>query len=180
MSKDKKPPALLPPAQWPLELDDIRRELGKPLNIHNIMAHHAALTRAWMPYRNHIVANSSLEPKHRELLILRTARNCDTAYEWEHHVVRGRDAGLSDEEIQRVKEGPAAAQWPPAVRLLLQAADECHRNSEISDATFQELCLHFDQHQQLDIIATVGMYMTLATIIKTYRIPMENHKENQV
>jgi alkylhydroperoxidase family enzyme len=176
MNKDKKPLAPLPPAQWPPELDDIRRELGNPLNIHNIMAHHAALTRAWMPYRNHIVANSSLEPKHRELLILRTARNCSTTYEWEHHVVRGRDAGLSDEEIQRVKEGPAAAQWPPAVRLLLQAADECHHNSKISDETYHELCLHFDEHQQLDIIATVGMYMTLATIIKTYGVPLENNE----
>ena len=173
MNKDKKSLAPLPPAQWPPELEDIRRSLGMPLNIHNIMAHHAALTRAWMPYRNHIVANSSLEPKHRELLILRTARNCDSIYEWEHHVERGRDAGLSDEEIQRVKEEPAAAEWPPEVRLLLQAADECHRNSAISDETYQELCLHFDEHQQLDIIATVGMYMTLAIIIKTYRGPRE-------
>ena len=171
MNKDQKPLAPLPPGQWPRELEDIRQFLGKPLNIHNIMAHHAALTRAWMPFRNHIVANSSLEPKHRELLILRTAHNCDTIYEWEHHVVRGRQAGLSDEEIQRVKKGSAAAQWPPAVQLLLQAADECHRDSEISSETYQELCLHFDEHQQLDIIATVGMYMTLATIIKTYRLP---------
>ncbi len=174
MNKDRKPLAPLPPAQWPQELEDIRRSLGKPLNIHNIMAHHAALTRAWMPFRNHIVANSSLEPKQRELLILRTAHNCDNDYEWEHHVVRGREAGLSDEEIQRVKKGPAAAKWPPAIRQLLQAADECQRNSKISDETYRELCLHFDEHQQLDIIATVGMYMTLATIIKTFRVPLEN------
>ena len=174
MNKDKKPLAPLPPAQWPPELDDIRRELGTPLNIHNIMAHHGALTRAWMPYRNHIVANSSLEPRQRELLILRTADNCDAAYEWEHHVVRGREAGLSEEEIQRVKDGPGAAQWSPADRLLLQAADECHGGSEINETTYQELCLHFDERQQLDIIATVGMYMTLATIIKTYKLPMEN------
>jgi len=173
MNKDQKPLAPLPPGQWPPELEKIRQYLGKPLNIHNIMAHHAALTRAWMPFRNHIVANSSLEPKHRELLILRTAHNCNTAYEWEHHVVRGRHAGLSDEEIQRVKKGPAAAQWPPAVQLLLQAADECHRDSEISNETYQELCLYFDEHQQLDIIATVGMYMTLATIIKTYQLPSD-------
>jgi len=150
MNKDKKPLAPLPPAQWPPELDDIRRELGEPLNIHNIMAHHPALTRAWMPYRNHIVANSSLKPRQRELLILRTADNCDTAYEWEHQ-----------------------DQWSPADRVLLQAADECHGNSEINETTYQELCLHFDEHQQLDIIATVGMYMTLATIIKTYKLPME-------
>ena len=176
MSKYKQPLAPLPPAKWPPELEDIRRDLGKPLNIHSIMAHHAELIRAWMPFRNHIVANNSLEPKHHELLILRTAHNCDAVYEWEHHVVRGRDAGLSDEEIQRVRKGPAAAQWPPAVRVLLQAADECHGHSAISDETYQELCLHFDARQQLDIIATVGMYMTLATIIKTYRVPMEGRQ----
>jgi 4-carboxymuconolactone decarboxylase len=163
----------LPPSQWPLELEDIRRSLGDPLNIHNMMAHNAALTRAWMPLRNYIVANSSLVPEHRELLILRTALNCDTSYEWEHHVARGRDAGLSDEEIQRVKEGPTASQWPPASRLLLQAADDCYHDSEISDETYPELSLHFDLRQQLDIIATVGMYMTLAAIIKTYQVPLE-------
>jgi alkylhydroperoxidase family enzyme len=136
MNKDKKILAPLLPEQWPPELEDLRHGLGKPLNIHNIMAHHAALTRAWIPYRNHIVANSALEPRHRELLILRTADNCDSAYEWEHHVVRGRKAGLSDEEIQRVKDGPGATRWSPT------------------------------------------MYMTLATIIKTYRVPMENALEN--
>ena len=89
-------------------------------------------------------------------------------------MVRGREAGLADEEIQRVKQGPAASQWPPASRLLLQAADDCYRDSQISDETYPDLSLHFDVRQQLDIIATVGMYMTLAAIIKTYRVPMEN------
>ena len=174
MARESEILAPLPPSQWPPELEDIRRSLGNPLNIHNMMAHNAALTQAWMPLRNYIVANSSLAPEHRELLILRTALNCNTSYEWEHHVVRGRDAGLSDEEIQRVKEGPTASQWPPASRLLLQAADDCYRDSQISDETYPDLSLHFDVRQQLDIITTVGMYMTLAAIIKTYRVPMEN------
>ncbi len=174
MFRDIERVAPLPPSQWPPELEKIRQNLGNPLNIHNMMAHNTALTRAWMPLRNYLVANSSLAPRDRELLILRTALNCDTAYEWEHHVVRGREAGLTDEEIQRVKQGPTASQWPPASRLLLQAADDCFRDSEISDETYLELSLHFDVQQQLDIIATVGMYMTLAAIIKTYRVPMEN------
>ena len=86
----------------------------------------------------------------------------------------GTIVGIPEEEIQRVKDGPGAAQWSPADRLLLQAADECHGGSEINETTYQDLCLHFDENQQLDIIATVGMYMTLATIIKTYKLPMEN------
>ena len=175
MNKDSGLLAPLAPREWPSELENIRVKLGKPLNIHNIMAHHADLTLAWMPYRNHIVANSSLEPRHRELLILRTAANCNASYEWEHHVVRGREAGLSDEEIARVKEGPDAIAWSLQERSLIQAADECHRESLISRQSLQNLALFFDNQQQLDIITTVGMYKTLAIIIKTYRVPMEEN-----
>ena len=89
-------------------------------------------------------------------------------------MVRGRDAGLSDEEIQRVRDCPGAADWSSAERILLQAVDECHHDSEISQGTHRELCRHFNACQQLDIIATVGMYKTLAVIIKTYQLPFED------
>ena len=41
--------APLPAEQWPEEMSDILQDLGEPLNIHSIMANHAALMRAWMP-----------------------------------------------------------------------------------------------------------------------------------
>jgi 4-carboxymuconolactone decarboxylase len=167
-------PAPLNPDQWPPELGKISQELGNPLNVHRIMAHNPALTQAWMPYRNYIVADSSLEPRHRELLILRTAVNCASDYDWEHHVVRGRAAGLSDDEIQRVKAGPEAEAWKPEEALLLRAADECRRDSIITDGTYASLSRYFDLAQQLDIMATVGMYLTLAAIVRTYRLQLED------
>lgn len=90
-------------------------------------------------------------------------------------MVRGREAGLSDDEIQRVKDSPGETQWSSAERFLLQAADECHRDSEINDGTYRGLCLHFNERQQLDIIATVGMYKTLAVIIRTFKLPLESN-----
>ncbi len=164
----------LPPDEWPAELGQIRQELGEPLNIHNVMAHHAELLQAWMPYRYHIVRDSSLTPRHRELLILRTAVNCRADYEWEHHVVRGREAGLSDQEIERVKEGSDADGWEAAEALLLSAADDCQRNAKINDETYRELGNHFDDRQLLDIIATVGVYMTIAVMVNTFDVPMED------
>jgi 4-carboxymuconolactone decarboxylase len=164
----------LPPGEWPAELELIRQRLGKPLNIHNIMARHAELMQAWMPYRYHVVRDNRLTPRHRELLILRTAVNCRADYEWHHHVVRGREAGLSDQEIQRIKDGPAAQGWAPAEVSLLSAADDCLRDVKISDDTYRELGNHFDDQQLLDIISTVGMYMTLAVIINTFDVAMES------
>jgi alkylhydroperoxidase family enzyme len=166
-------PQLLPLEDWLPQLHEIRRRLGQPLNIHKLMAHHAGLMQAWMPFRDHIVANSSLVPRQRELVILRTAVNCRAGYEWDHHVVRGRDAGLTTEEIARIKLGADAIDWQPADALLIQAADECHADNKIGDAVLEKLSTHFDKRQILDVIATVGMYITLAVMINTFDVTME-------
>lgn len=164
-----------PPDEWPAELAEIKQRLGSPLNIHSTMAHNAALLAAWMPYRYHIVRDSSLQPRHRELLILRTAVNCSASYEWEHHVVRGRQAGLSADEIERVKAGSEAEDWSPAEAALLAAADECQRDAKLSDATYAMLVEHFDNAQLLDIISTVGVYLTIAVMVNTFDVPMEKN-----
>jgi alkylhydroperoxidase family enzyme len=169
-----KAPYPLSEAEWPEELNDIRSYLGKPLNIHNIMAHHPELMKAWTPFRNHVIGGSTLAPRHRELLILRTAFQCQTEYEWKHHVERGRLAGLTEDEIQRVKLGPGAKIWLAEESALLAAADDCHRQYCLTEETRLLLESHFSAQQQLDILVTAGMYMTLALIIKSYDVPMED------
>lgn len=165
----------LPADEWPAALDEIKQRLGTPLlNIHSTMAHHPALVEAWMPYRYHIVRDSSLKPRHRELLVLRTAVNCAAGYEWEHHIVRGREAGLSDQEIERVKDGSDADGWHPAEAALLAAADECKRDAKLGDDTYRTLAGHFDDQQILDIISTVGVYLTIAVMVNTFDTPMED------
>ena len=138
------------------------------------MAHHPELLSVWMPLRNHVVAASSLSPRQRELLILRTAHNCEADYEWRHHVSRGLLAGLTQMEIDRVKKAVSASDWRADEAALLNAADDCHRAYRISDITLLEVTRHFNPRQQLDIAVTVGMYMTLALIIKTFDVPMEH------
>jgi 4-carboxymuconolactone decarboxylase len=165
----------LKPDNWPDELDEIRMFFGKPLNIHGMMAHHPELLQVWMPLRNHIVANSSLSDRQRELIILRTAHNCQADYEWQHHVERGLLAGLKMDEINRVKEGANAPGWHADETALLNAADDCHRQTSLSDKTLEQVQANFNSRQQLDILVTVGMYKTLATIIKTWDVPMEDN-----
>lgn len=163
----------LKPDNWPDELKETRLFLGKPLHIHGMMAHHPKLLQAWMPFRNHVVSNSALTGRHRELIILRTAHNCQADYEWQHHVERGQLAGLEMVEIERVIDGADTNGWSPAEAALLNAADDCHRESQLSTATLEQLQQHFSDQQQLDIMVTVGMYKTLAMIIKTWEVPME-------
>ena len=164
----------LKPDSWPEDLDEIRSYLGAPLNIHNMMAHHPDLMKVWIPFRNHVVGKSTLSARHRELIILRTAHNCEADYEWSHHVERGLAVGLGRDEIDRVRQGPDAEGWQADQSALLSAVDDCHRDFRISDKNLQEIKHHFSVKQQLDITVTVGMYVTLALIIKTWDVPMED------
>ena len=55
---------------------------------------------------------SSLPARHREMLMLRMGWLCQSEYEWAQHArIATSDAGLADQEIHRIAEGPKAAGW---------------------------------------------------------------------
>ena len=121
----------------------------------------------------HVLSKSTLPARDRELLILRTGWNCASRYEWGQHVLIARECGLSDAEIERVKEGPAAVEWAAPDRSLLVAADELHATSSMSDATWDALTAVYTSEQMLDIVATVGNYHLVAMFLNTTRVALD-------
>ncbi|MEY2460760.1 MAG: hypothetical protein QOG30_2590, partial [Acidimicrobiaceae bacterium] len=121
------------PPLGPDEQDDQARELlagaaapGIPAsNIFSTLVRHPGLFRKWMPFGGKLLTGK-LPARERELLILRTGWRCQSDYEWGQHVLIGRAAGLSDEEIERLKAGPDAPGWDPFDAALVRAADELH------------------------------------------------------
>ncbi len=163
----------LPPSQWDASLKPVLDDLETPLNIHNVIARHPALMLNYVDFRNHIVKTSSLSGRQRELLVLRTAHNTGSEYEWSHHVVRSRAIGMSEEEIDRVRHGAGARGWTEEEALLLKAADDMYADKEIARPTWAAMCAIFGDQQLLDIIFTVGTYFIMATILKTAEVPDE-------
>jgi alkylhydroperoxidase family enzyme len=145
---------------------------GPTLNIFRTLAHHPKLLKRWLVFGNHVLAKSTLGARERELLILRTGWLCRAEYEWGQHVLIGRASGLSDDEIRRIAEGPAA-EWDARDRALLQAADELHADSFVSDATWAALAAHYDARQLLDVIFTVGQYTLVSMALNSLGVQPE-------
>ncbi len=164
----------LPPEQWDAVLKPVLDDLKTPLNIHNVIARHPALMLSYVDYRNHVVKGGTLSNRQREVLILRTAVNTGSAYEWDHHVVRGRAAGLSDAEIARVRDGADAEGWTTDEALLIRAADGMYAHKEIARPVWVAMCAEFSDQELLDIIFIIGTYFIMATILKTARVPDED------
>jgi 4-carboxymuconolactone decarboxylase len=148
---------------------------GVELNIFATLAHHPRLLKRWSDFGGVLLYGGKLPARERELLILRTGYLCRAPYEWGQHVTIGRAAGLTDEEIARVAEGPDAEGWSEADALLLRAADELHDESTISDPTWSALAARWDEQQLIELCMLVGQYHLVAMTLNALGVEPESH-----
>ncbi|OBA81614.1 carboxymuconolactone decarboxylase [Mycobacterium sp. 1164966.3] len=142
------------------------RDAGNALST---LAHHPALTKAFLRFNIHLFT-STLPPRVRELAILRVAHRRDCAYEWTHHAAMAKRAGLTDDEIAAVRRAEAADEFE---RAVLAGVDELHDKSRLSDETWAALGERLDDRQRMDYIFTVGCYTTLAMAFNTFGVEVE-------
>jgi alkylhydroperoxidase family enzyme len=117
-----------------------------------------------MPYTNYLSTESSLMPRHRELLILRAAWLAANHALWSSHAERGRSAGLSTADLRRIAEGGDAKGWDPFEATLLRFADQLFRNASVTDATWRELAATYDEFHLMDAVETVNHFVMLSLI----------------
>ena len=138
-----------------------------------VLFHYPALAKAFLTFNQHVAIASSLSKRQRELVILRISWLRRSEYEFVQHVVVGRNAGLSDAELQRVQQGPDAAGWDAFDADLVRAADELHQDARIADATWSRLSTQLKREQLMDLVFLVGCYDVLAMVFKTFGVQLE-------
>jgi 4-carboxymuconolactone decarboxylase len=159
--------APLPEARW----DDTHRQLvakfardGRPDNGLRTLLHLPVLVEAVVPYTNYLEERSTLQPRHRHLLILRTAWVSGSQALWSSAAARARAGGLSDAEIRRVAEGAGAKGWSSVEETLLRMTDQLYRISSVRDETWKALAAAYDLLGQVDAVETVNHFTTLALL----------------
>ena len=142
-------------------------------NIFRTLVRHPKLLKRWMVFGNHVLNKSTLDPREREILILRIGWLCRSEYEWGQHVAIGKACGLTDEDLVRIQEGPGAEGLDSFDALLLQATDELHADAMIREATWKRLAERYDTRQLMDLIFTVGQYNLVSMALNTLGVPLD-------
>ena len=145
---------------------------GRPLNIFGTLGHHPDMLRRWLVFAAHVLSKNTLPERDRELLILRTGWNCRSRYEFSQHVEIGLRCGISQEEVEQVKVGPLG-RWSAHDRVLMEAADDLHERSKISDVAWAALTAVYSTEQVLDVIATVGNYHLVAMFLNSTGVQLD-------
>lgn len=141
-------------------------------------AHTAIMLRHPELYRRQIALGlqlfqGELSPRHRELAILRVGWLCQAPFEWGEHVDVGkRIVGLTDEDIERVKQGAAAHGWTEDDRAIVRAVEELVDDAMISEDTWAVLARYLDDKQLIELPILVGQYQGVAYLQNSLRCPL--------
>ncbi len=161
----------IPDTDWPTEIANMLEGFAGQLNVYRLMAHHPSLLRAWADLRDHVVNGTALGAERSEIVILRTGHLLGSTYEWAHHVVRGRKAGLSDARIAKL--AGSVGDMQPEDALLAQAVDQLFEQKALTPRVQQDLTALVGNAGMLDLIATVGFYSTLAYMLNSFDPPLD-------
>jgi len=154
-------------------LESLRRD-GHLYNIFATLARHPQLLKRWLVFAGHVLNKSTLPGREREIAILRMGWLCGAEYEWGHHVAIGKQAGLSDDDIKRIAEGPDALGLNPFEATLLQAVDELHLDTFISEPTWKALTERYNTEQALDFLFTAGQYKLVSMVLNSVGVQLED------
>jgi alkylhydroperoxidase family enzyme len=152
------------------------RTVGPP-NLFTTLARHRRLFLPWLMFAGRLMPGGRLPRRDSELLILRVAHNCGSAYEWSHHERIGRTVGLSAEQIEALRSGGGV--FDERQQLLLRAADELHADRNISDELWAELSTRCSDVELIELCMLVGHYEMLAMTLNSLRVQADTFRSKR-
>ena len=120
---------------------------------------------------------AKLPVRARQLAIMRTMWLCGAPYQWGEHLTRTKQAGITDEELERIKEGSLAIGWNATDQAILAAVEEFRADTFVSDKTWEALAKQFDENQRFELLVLIGQFSTIAFVLNSLRIPLEHNNK---
>ncbi len=168
---------VVPPPEPPLAAARVEPLPGDGIAVGRTFARHPKLNEARARRANFINRQSKLQPRHREMFILRIGWDCRSEYEWAQHVGsvgRARDHGL---EPTWIAQGPDAPGWDVFDRAILRAVDELFRDAVIADGTWAALAERYDTELLMSAVFTASSYRATSMALNAFGVQLEPGNE---
>jgi len=142
-------------------------------NIYTTLANHVPMADAWTPFANYTFNGSKAPPRSREMAILRTAWLCQAPYDWSQHAAIAQRYGLTEAEVMRVAEGPAAPGWTDLDRRVLTAVDELRYDGAPSARSWAALKSALGEQPAMDVVMTAAQYEMGSMILNSAGVQLD-------
>ena len=156
--------------------DDIRQRLATfpPVNIFRMLANAPASFHGFLDLATSILMQSELDPRRREIAVLRVAHVTRAPYEWAQHVRIAAMTGVTPEEIERIgRDGPVEGLDEEAA-LLCRVAEEISRDVRLSDEALESILARYGVRQATELILCCSYFNMLSRFLESTRVELES------
>jgi 4-carboxymuconolactone decarboxylase len=147
-----------------------------PLNIFRMLGRLPESFRPFLRLGGSLLGEESVDPRTREIAILRVAHATSAPYEWAQHAQLGRNVGMSPEEIEAVRSDDPGAVLSADEALVCRAADEISRDVRLSDEALDLLLERYGTRGASSLILCVAYYNMVSRFLESTRVPIEDEE----
>jgi len=113
-----------------------------------------------------------LSPRAREIATLAVAGARHSNFEWYAHSQLGRNAGLTDDELESLAAGTLAPSFSAREALIWQVVTTLGGDGDLDDELFARARAELGDAGIVDLIALVGHYEFLSRSLRVWRTPV--------
>src|SRR5579872_1802097 len=122
-------------ALLPYGSEESVRKAAVKLNVARMIGNADAAANPFAKMANALVMKTKLDPKLREIAILRTAKVSKSVYEWTQHVPIAKSVGVTDAQVAAMDNPEGASCFNDLEKLVIKFTDEVARNVKGNPAT---------------------------------------------
>jgi 4-carboxymuconolactone decarboxylase len=144
------------------------------LNVQRMMANAQGVFPERSRLSNALFSKIKLDPRLREIAILRTAKDCRSVYEWTQHVPAAKHVGVTDDQIAAIDHWTEANCFNELERLVLRLTDEVNANVKASRETVEALKRHVSPGEIIELLIIIGHWRQTASVLETLEVDLED------
>jgi alkylhydroperoxidase family enzyme len=147
---------------------------NKVLNVFRVLAHCPNVGRDTLRLGNSILLKGKVNPRLRELAILRVGNLLKANYEATHHMHVARRVGVPQDQIDAVRDWSSSDLFNEQERAVLQYTDEVTNDVRVSDETVQALRAFLNEEQTVELTIAIGYYGMMSRVLESLQIELES------
>ena len=111
--------------------------------------------------------------REQELVILRMGVHYNCNYVWKHHVPVAREFGVTETELEALKEEKLPDIFPARETALLMLTDEMVNYRTVRDETWEKWSGELKPSEWVDLVSLVSQYVFFALLNNSLQLELE-------
>lgn len=146
------------------------------LSIFQVLLNHPSLARALNDLLATMLWHGALDPRLRELVIMRIGWLTGSDYEWTQHWRVAQGLGVSADDLLGVRDWLEYDGFGSVERAVLAATDDIVRDGAVSAESWAacDRELRADQAVLIELVTAIGAWRMIAAILRSLNVPLED------